>query len=226
MKHIKTFTVLAAVACCLASTSQATLLPPGSTTPVNTQSSGPAPSTSLVANFSDGGLVGTVTSWVVPNDPANPFDTTHLIGDLTFYYQVAMSSSASAASERFTASGFAGMSLDVQTFNGTPWGNGSLAGGVAPTDATRSGNPDGGNVVGFDYSGNNEVAAGNNTEILVVNTAWTTYETQAGSVIDGHSANVSILAPVPEPTTMVAGALLLLPFGASTLRILRRKQTA
>jgi hypothetical protein len=32
-------------------------------------------------------------------------------------------------------------------------------------------------------------------------------------------------APVPEPTTMVAGALLLLPFGASTLRILRRKQT-
>jgi hypothetical protein len=31
---------------------------------------------------------------------------------------------------------------------------------------------------------------------------------------------------VPEPTTMIAGALLLLPFGASTLRILRRKQTA
>jgi hypothetical protein len=81
-------------------------------------------------------------------------------------------------------------------------------------------------VVGFDYSGNNEVAAGNNTEILVVNTAWTTYETQAGSVIDGHSANVSILAPVPEPTTMVAGALLLLPFGASTIRILRRNRTA
>ena len=29
--------------------------------------------------------------------------------------------------------------------------------------------------------------------------------------------------PVPEPTTMIAGALLLLPFGASTLRILRRR---
>ena len=28
---------------------------------------------------------------------------------------------------------------------------------------------------------------------------------------------------VPEPTTMIAGALLLLPFGASTLRILRRR---
>jgi hypothetical protein len=33
-------------------------------------------------------------------------------------------------------------------------------------------------------------------------------------------------APVPEPTTMIAGALLLLPFGASTLRMLRRNRTA
>ncbi len=31
---------------------------------------------------------------------------------------------------------------------------------------------------------------------------------------------------VPEPSTVVAGALLLLPFGASTLRIMRKKQTA
>ncbi len=33
-------------------------------------------------------------------------------------------------------------------------------------------------------------------------------------------------SPVPEPTTMIAGALLLLPFGASTLRMLRKKQVA
>jgi len=33
-------------------------------------------------------------------------------------------------------------------------------------------------------------------------------------------------APVPEPTTLIAGALLLLPFGASTLRMLRRNRTA
>jgi hypothetical protein len=31
---------------------------------------------------------------------------------------------------------------------------------------------------------------------------------------------------VPEPTTMIAGALLLLPFGASTLRVLRKHRTA
>jgi hypothetical protein len=34
------------------------------------------------------------------------------------------------------------------------------------------------------------------------------------------------LAMVPEPTTMIAGALLLLPFGASTIRFLRKNRTA
>jgi hypothetical protein len=34
------------------------------------------------------------------------------------------------------------------------------------------------------------------------------------------------LTAVPEPTTIISGALLLLPFGASTLRILRKKQVA
>jgi hypothetical protein len=35
-----------------------------------------------------------------------------------------------------------------------------------------------------------------------------------------------IATPVPEPTTMIAGALLLLPFGASTLRMFRKRQMA
>ena len=41
----------------------------------------------------------------------------------------------------------------------------------------------------------------------------------------GWIDNVSILA-VPEPTTMIAAALLLLPFGASTLRMLRKSRKA
>jgi len=36
----------------------------------------------------------------------------------------------------------------------------------------------------------------------------------------------SYVVAVPEPTTIIAGALLLLPFGASTLRILRRNRMA
>jgi hypothetical protein len=43
---------------------------------------------------------------------------------------------------------------------------------------------------------------------------------------DINSITVDSVAPVPEPTTMIAGALLLLPFGASALRSLRKRQTA
>jgi hypothetical protein len=37
---------------------------------------------------------------------------------------------------------------------------------------------------------------------------------------------VSSVAPVPEPTTMIAGALALLPVGASTVRMLRKRHAA
>jgi hypothetical protein len=47
-----------------------------------------------------------------------------------------------------------------------------------------------------------------------------------GSIQDTYSQNVQVLAAVPEPTTMIAGAMLLLPFGASMLRILRKNRTA
>jgi hypothetical protein len=39
----------------------------------------------------------------------------------------------------------------------------------------------------------------------------------------GTSLDEPSFPSVPEPTTVLAGALLLLPFGASTIRILRRK---
>jgi choice-of-anchor C domain-containing protein len=45
--------------------------------------------------------------------------------------------------------------------------------------------------------------------------------TPYGAALD----NISLTA-VPEPTTMIAGALLLLPFGASTLRFMRKTRVA
>jgi len=49
--------------------------------------------------------------------------------------------------------------------------------------------------------------------------------TDNGSWDKPSDVNVQVFGtPVPEPTTMIAGALLLLPFGASTLRILRRSK--
>jgi hypothetical protein len=38
--------------------------------------------------------------------------------------------------------------------------------------------------------------------------------------------NQDMLAMVPEPTTIIAGALLLLPFGASTIRFIRKNRAA
>lgn len=47
------------------------------------------------------------------------------------------------------------------------------------------------------------------------------------SVVLPFDLNIqSEAVPVPEPTTMIAGVLLLLPFGASTLRILRKNRKA
>jgi len=46
---------------------------------------------------------------------------------------------------------------------------------------------------------------------------------------DSTGANLygnATITPVPEPTTMVAGAMLLIPFGISTLRMLRKSRTA
>ena len=47
-----------------------------------------------------------------------------------------------------------------------------------------------------------------------------------GSFVTISQVTQSFHQSVPEPTTIIAGALLLLPFGASTLRILRRNRTA
>lgn len=49
---------------------------------------------------------------------------------------------------------------------------------------------------------------------------------QAGGITDSFAGQISSTSPVPEPTTVIAGALLLLPFGLSTLRIIRKNSAA
>jgi hypothetical protein len=46
------------------------------------------------------------------------------------------------------------------------------------------------------------------------------------SSIGGSIQGNGYFGAVPEPTTIFGGALLLLPFGASTLRLLRRNRAA
>ena len=88
------------------------------------------------------------------------------------------------------------------------------------------------NISGMTYTGLNSdllalVAGGNGSVTLsfTFNPGKTLMQltTGTGQYITSYSGSLSA---VPEPPTMIAGALLLLPFGASTLRILRRRQTA
>jgi len=209
MRTLKSFTVAAALACCLVTTSQAILLVPGATVAPAGPATPPG-GAPFVDVFGNGGLDGSVFSWA-GLDPANPFGP----GFLTFYYQVNNLPPGATAVERFTASGFMGLPVDV-TF--------IPVGGIVPTTADRS-FFDLGNVVGFNFPGFGAIPDSSSSQILVVHTAYAgPVSYSVGSVIDGTSDTVLILAPVPETSTMVAGALLLLPFGASALRILRKNR--
>jgi hypothetical protein len=61
-----------------------------------------------------------------------------------------------------------------------------------------------------------------------LNNANGAFGVYALNMFTGSSSSPSYVQPqlaiVPEPTTMIAGALLLLPLGASTLRVLRRNR--
>jgi hypothetical protein len=60
---------------------------------------------------------------------------------------------------------------------------------------------------------------------LMTHNANGAYGVVALNLTDSNGGRIQdVLAIVPEPSTVVAGALLLLPFGVSTLRILRKKQ--
>ena len=144
------------------------------------------------------------------------------MGGYSFYY-VIHNSGVSEVS-RFAVNGFNAVDVvpgvDAKTI--------PVAGGTGPFSADRSaGVGDLGKTVGFNFNpiaGHTQLPGGGLSYTLVVHTSLFKYASSLASIVDGGaSANVAILA-VPEPTTMIAGALLLLPFGASTLRILRRNR--
>jgi hypothetical protein len=72
--------------------------------------------------------------------------------------------------------------------------------------------------------------AGDNLIINPTQSTLTITKDIAFGLLNGGFVTISEVSQsfhqVPEPTTVIAGALLLLPFGASTVRILRKRQTA
>ena len=223
MKSIKTLTGAVVGLILSVATSQATfynlpvpsgaVLTTASYTPAGTLVLEQGPQISVYSQGS-GAFSGTVTSWALSGDTSNP------LGGLDFLYQI--HNMGSTQVEGLSLGGFDSIVVDVGyiTTAVLPAATGSVAGTIIPADATRSLS-----TIHWDYIGTSLTGGGTYGDILVVLTGMTGSEFANGSIQDTYSQNIQILA-VPEPTTMVAGALLLLPFGASTLRILRKNRTA
>jgi hypothetical protein len=104
--------------------------------------------------------------------------------------------------------------------DGSGSGDGTYVPFVHASNAALSGSPQDGSDNLMLYA---EVLNG----ILDPTSVGTWSATDNGYWDKPSDVNVQVFGtPIPEPTTMIAGALLLLPFGASTLRILRKRQTA
>jgi hypothetical protein len=146
------------------------------------------------------GDVGTFSTAVYQNDPNN------LLGGLTFVY-----------TENLTA-GFVG-TMTVDGFNGTV-----AVGNVSGTPAQTASYT--GNFLKFNWTPTGSDAPAPITTTFVVDTSSLWYGGNIGSVQDGTTANPPTLAPVPEPSTVVAGILMLLPFGIGAVRSLCKDRTA
>jgi hypothetical protein len=126
-------------------------------------------------------------------------------GKLDFVYQFSDDNNPNNdAIERFTVDGFTGFTTDADYIPST--------GVDAPELVTRQDSITG-DVVGYQFAG---VNPGENTDILVIQTNATAYQTGDASFQDG--GNVSIPAPVPavpEPATI---GLLVISLSALNLR--------
>jgi hypothetical protein len=232
MKLIKTLAVLSAV-CCGTLTSQATLtLNFSSLTGASIQFNGPADTfqiNSAVSGnaFNIGLETGSQSTGVAQG----------LNGGLSsgpFSYG-AISSDVSG-NQYATVTGPSGTFFIVD-------GNNQLLSGTVNwmqvSTSTGNGNPVGVNaqltvnISGVTYSGNNaDLQTLDNLAALNFGSMDLSFSFNPGQTLTQLSTGPSQQTAfsgalsVPEPTTMVAGAMLLLPFGASTLRILRRKSVS
>lgn len=151
------------------------------------------------SSFNTGTLEGTVTTKVYSGDSSNPY------GGLTFTYLLTLDNSGTDSSSEMTVGGFEGFSTDV-SYN---------VGAFAPSTFTRSYD---GNVVRFVWAGGG-LPSGQTGDLMIVQTSAQNFGVGGGAVIDSRAGDVTILAPVPEPSI---GALLTGGLGALVVFLRRR----
>jgi hypothetical protein len=127
---------------------------------------------------------------------------------LTFAFQV--HESGSDFIDHISVSGFNLSSVYIE-YAGT---------GVAPTEAQLFNG-----VLTVDFSPSN-VLSGQTSDLIYVFTTATAYAGNGATVDNSFSANTTDLAPVPEASTVMAGALMVLPLGIGAIRALRKERTA
>jgi hypothetical protein len=191
----------------LANASVYTLVPGGSITA--TSSSFPTGGTVLATTNSSfasasGSINGTVISTVYSGG-GNPY------GGLTFTYLLMLSGSSTANVSQMTVGSYGGFLTDV-SYN-------PIDGGTAPSNFTRSitGN---GDAIRFLFSNAGGLAPGQNGELVVVQTSATSYGFGPSGVIDGQTADLTVLTPVPEPE--IGG---LIAIGLGGLCVFRRRNS-
>jgi len=132
---------------------------------------------------------------------------------LTFVYLVTETASTGTGIDELTVPGWGGGAEAAYYVSGT-------TSDVPPIQGLVNT----GGVLNFQWGG--FTAVGDTLE-LIVETPLTSYGGVSATLDNSSPAYpVSALAPIPEPTTMIAGAFLLLPMGLSTLRAVRKNRAA
>jgi hypothetical protein len=203
---MKTYqTIIAAVAAGLTcSTSAFAALVPisvgQSQNPIGTTSvAGGASSLDTITSSLTGSDTGSFTATVYTHDSNNYFGLT----GLTFVYSLSLTSG------------------QVGKISLNDFFTGSVVLANDAGVAASYGNFVSGGTVGFGYFND---FTGSTT--LIVQTAAAGFDISNALFQDGVQSDATSLAPVPEASTVMAGALMLLPFGMGAIRSLRKDRTA
>jgi hypothetical protein len=212
MKHIKTLTAVAAVVCCAAITSQAAFV----------TVAGFGPGSATMATGAGSSTVG-VDYEVLQDSTSSIYYYLYQVKPVGTggieSFQVTVN--PAVANPTILSSAFIGITLATSDI---------IAGGTIDPGWTPAAVVTAANVrwstTAFLQDGKQSIVLGFSS---LLGPTWgngQAADSVPPSPWDTVTGGTFIPVPVPEPTTMIAGAMLLLPFAASTLRMVRKNRTA